>query len=88
MTGTTHHMERAAKIEGELVAEGTDIQPVASRLQIDRRTIQIALGVLWIIAAGLKFQPRMFGTSFITMVIDPMAAGQPGVRRCVDHPHR
>lgn len=61
------------------MAEGTGNRPLAARLRINRRLIQIALGVFWIIAAGLKFQPKMFGTSFVAMMIDPMAAGQPGV---------
>ncbi|HWF20972.1 MAG TPA: hypothetical protein VG226_02400 [Acidimicrobiales bacterium] len=61
------------------MAEDTSIRPLAAHLRINRRVIQIALGVLWIIAAGLKFQPKMFGTSFVSMMIDPMAAGQPGV---------
>jgi hypothetical protein len=61
------------------VAEETGIRPLAAQLHINRRVVQIALGVFWIIAAGLKFQPKMFGTSFVAMMIDPMAAGQPGV---------
>jgi hypothetical protein len=61
------------------VAEGTGTQPLAAQLRINRRGIQIVLGVFWIIAAGLKFQPKMFGTSFVAMMINPMADGQPGV---------
>jgi hypothetical protein len=64
---------------GGPVAEDTGTTPLAARLHITRRGVQIALGVFWIIAAGLKFQPKMFGTSFVAMMIDPMAAGQPGV---------
>jgi hypothetical protein len=50
---------------------------MAERLHINKRTIQIALGLMWIIDAGLQFQPRMFGTDFVSMVIAPNAAGQP-----------
>lgn len=57
----------------------TGHQLLAARFRISQRSIQIALGILWIIAAGLKFQPKMFGTNFVAMVIDPMAQGQPGV---------
>jgi hypothetical protein len=60
------------------VAEDTSA-PLAAQLRINRRGIQIALGLFWIIAAGLKFQPKMFGTTFVAMMIDPRAAGQPGV---------
>ena len=52
---------------------------MAERLHINKRTIQIVLGVMWIIDAGLQFQPRMFGTDFVSMVIAPNAAGQPHV---------
>jgi hypothetical protein len=61
------------------VAEGTGTQPFAAQLRINRRRIQIVLGVFSIIAAGLKFQPKMFGTSFVAMIINLMADGQPGV---------
>ena len=60
------------------MAEETVTRPLAAQLRINRRSVQIALGVFWIIAAGLKFQPKMFGTSFVAMMINPMAAGQPG----------
>jgi hypothetical protein len=53
--------------------------PLAARLRINRRTIQIVLGLVWIVDGALKFQPKMFGTSFVDMVIRPMAAGQPAV---------
>ncbi|MHB8430819.1 MAG: hypothetical protein ACYDDZ_09870 [Acidimicrobiales bacterium] len=50
---------------------------VAGRLGVSGRAVQIALGVLWIIDAILQFQPKMFGTDFISMVVVPNAAGQP-----------
>lgn len=39
---------------------------------------QIALGVIWIVDGLLKLQPYFF-THFVSGVIDPSAAGQPGV---------
>ncbi len=56
---------------------GSDPAPVAGRLGIDRRTIQIALGVLWILDAALQFQPTMFTQGFVHHVILPNATGQP-----------
>ena len=50
---------------------------VAERWHINKRTLQIVLGLLWIIDAGLQFQPRMFGSDFVSMVIVPNASGQP-----------
>ncbi|HEU5442483.1 MAG TPA: hypothetical protein VFU61_01580, partial [Steroidobacteraceae bacterium] len=42
------------------------------------RAGQISLGLLWLIDGGLQFQPYMFGKSFVTGVLLPSAAGQPG----------
>ncbi|HEX3840039.1 MAG TPA: hypothetical protein VHU85_04525 [Acidimicrobiales bacterium] len=50
---------------------------LAERWHINKRTIQIVLGILWIIDAGLQFQPRMFGSDFVSMVIAPNASDQP-----------
>jgi hypothetical protein len=47
------------------------------RLHLTRHTVQLLLGAVWIIDAGLQFQPRMFGSDFVSMVIAPNAAGQP-----------
>jgi hypothetical protein len=59
---------------------GTDIpRSVAARLHINRRTLQVALGVIWIIDGLLKFQPALFKPAFVTTVIRPMAVGQPAL---------
>ncbi len=42
------------------------------------RTIQIALGVIWLLDGLLQLQPRMFGPDFANSVILPSAQGQPG----------
>lgn len=44
-----------------------------------RRTLQIGLGLIWLLDAGLQFQPYMFGRSFATEVLLPSADGTPGV---------
>jgi hypothetical protein len=41
-----------------------------------RRGLQITLGVLWLIDAGLQFQPYMFSSRFATEVISPAGTGQ------------
>ncbi|HEU4978676.1 MAG TPA: hypothetical protein VFT42_07270 [Solirubrobacteraceae bacterium] len=43
------------------------------------RAGQVALGLLWLTDGALQFQPYMFGRSFVTGIILPSAAGQPGV---------
>jgi hypothetical protein len=51
-----------------------------------RRHLQITLGVLWLIDAGLQFQPYMFSTRFATEVLSPAGNGQASVVSApVDH---
>jgi hypothetical protein len=50
---------------------------VAQRLHVNRRTLQVALGLIWVVDGLLKFQPHLFKPSFISDVVRPMAAGQP-----------
>ena len=52
---------------------------LAARLHVNQRTLQLALGVLWIIDGLLKFQPKLFNPGLVSTVIRPMAAGQPTV---------
>lgn len=48
------------------------------RFGITPRLLQIVLGGMWIIVGLFKFQPDLFGASFIPNVIGSMADGQPG----------
>jgi hypothetical protein len=50
---------------------------VAARFKINQRTIQIALGCVWILDAMLQYQPKMFGGELVTQMILPMAQHQP-----------
>jgi hypothetical protein len=52
---------------------------VAERLHLNQRSLQIALGVVWIIDGLLKFQPHLFKPAFVSTVIRPMATGQPAL---------
>ena len=44
-----------------------------------RRGLQICLGLIWLLDAGLQFQPYMFGPFFVTQAIQPAAASSPNV---------
>src|SRR5260370_25974330 len=44
-----------------------------------RRGLQICLGVAWLIEAALQSQPFMFRPFFVTLVIEPAAAGNPAI---------
>ena len=45
--------------------------------RVSARTIQIALGVIWLFDGLLQLQPKMFGPDFANQVILPTAHGQP-----------
>jgi hypothetical protein len=45
---------------------------------MSKRTLQLALGVFWLIDAGLQFQPFMFTRAFADDVLAGAASGQPG----------
>lgn len=42
------------------------------------RGVQLCLGLIWLLDAALQYQPFMFRPSFVTAVIEPAAAGNPG----------
>lgn len=44
---------------------------------INRRTIQVVLGCIWILDAALQYQPSMFTHQFVDQVILPNAQNQP-----------
>jgi hypothetical protein len=43
-----------------------------------RRGLQLCLGLIWLLDAALQYQPFMFGPAFVTQIIQPAAAGNPG----------
>lgn len=42
-----------------------------------RRSLQIALGAIWLVDAVLQFQPYMFTRAFVTGALEPVAPGNP-----------
>jgi hypothetical protein len=44
-----------------------------------RRLLQVCLGLIWLLDAGLQFQPYMFGPFFVTQGIQLTTAGAPAV---------
>jgi hypothetical protein len=44
-----------------------------------RRGLQFCLGLAWFLDAALQYQKFMFGPSFVTQIIQPTTAGNPGV---------
>jgi hypothetical protein len=42
-----------------------------------RRGLQICLGLVWLIDAGLQYQTFMFGPFFVTLIIEPASASNP-----------
>jgi hypothetical protein len=60
----------------ELIKSDNKIKTFIKK-RITIRTIQIALGSLWLIDGILQFQPQMFTSHFVSGVITPAAQGQP-----------
>lgn len=52
-------------------------RPQTGRRIVTRRTLQWALGVVWILDGALQLQPFMFTKGFARQIILPSAAGQP-----------
>jgi hypothetical protein len=59
----------------------TPTAPARHPLVCSQRTLQIALGLFWILDAALQFQPYMFSKDFVNTFILANAAGQPAVIR-------
>ncbi len=47
--------------------------------RVSARSIQIGLGIIWLIDGLLQLQPKLFGADFANGVILPMTQGQPGI---------
>jgi hypothetical protein len=48
-------------------------------VSVTRRSLQVALGGLWLIDAALQFQPHMFTRAFVSGTIAPAAQGNPAI---------
>lgn len=59
------------------MAQEMKMRTFAGRWGVTQRTIQVALGLFWILDSALQYQPRMWGHEFVSQMITPMAAGQP-----------
>ena len=46
-------------------------------VRITRRTLQIVLGLFWLLDGGLQLQPFMLRASFATQILAPVGVGQP-----------
>lgn len=57
------------------------VRPLAERLRITRRGVQISLGAIWLLDGILQFQHFMYTRAFLAEVIEPTAKGQPGFIR-------
>jgi hypothetical protein len=47
------------------------------RVRVTRRTLQVVLGLFWLLDGGLQFQPFMLRASFAREVLAPVGDGQP-----------
>jgi hypothetical protein len=52
---------------------------MASRNRVTPRSIQVGLGLMWLLDGGLQLQPYMFSHNFLAQTIGSMASGQPAL---------
>ncbi len=77
--------DRTDTTDTEDVADGDvgdDLDPLPQRFWRPigtQRTLQVVLGVFWLLDAGLQFQSFMFHRSFVETYVLPNANGQPAV---------
>ena len=65
---------------GAAAVAGPEGGPLVVTLHIDpRRALQIALGLVWMLDGALQCQSFMFHKTFVTRILEPNAAGEPGV---------
>jgi hypothetical protein len=79
MTVRRNAPQGASSAVSDSQSGATRARSLARSLHVNQRTLQCALGVIWIIDGLLKFQPNLLKASFVSTVIRPMAAGQPGL---------
>jgi hypothetical protein len=48
---------------------------------LSKRSIQVSLGILWLLDGALQLQHQMFSSAFATQVVEPAIQGQPGFVR-------
>jgi hypothetical protein len=54
-------------------------RPISRPKLAAARKLQVALGLIWLVDAGLQLQPFMFRRSFVTQIITPNEISQPGL---------
>jgi hypothetical protein len=68
-----YRVPRRFSLRGLRVARG----PAPEVAGPSRRALHICLGLVWLLDAGLQFQPYMFGPFFVTQQIQPAITGNP-----------
>ncbi len=74
---SSHVAQGAASIRRR--SQSTIAGAALSRLEMRRRTLQVALGVVWLVDAALQFQPFMFTKDFVNGLLVPAASGNPWI---------
>ncbi len=72
---------------GAAVVDGPGSGPAPGRTSgrrhrvggVSARSVQVGLGIIWLLDGLLQLQPKMFGHAFANQVILPTAQGQPGL---------
>lgn len=70
--------EAAARARWASACSQVRAQLTADHAVPGRRGLQLCLALTWLLDAALQYQPFMFRPSFVTTIIEPAAAGNPG----------
>jgi hypothetical protein len=76
MAGTTRPL-RSTQVLGGAEVLSPRFTFAVPHVRVTRRTLQVALGMFWLLDGVLQLQPFMLTTSFATQVLSPGGDGQP-----------
>jgi hypothetical protein len=76
VSGTTQLLTRTQVFGGDGLSLRRFPRAVA-HVRVTRRTLQVALGIIWLLDGALQLQPFMLTTRFATQVLSPVGDGQP-----------
>src|SRR5437870_9143670 len=69
--------ESTYKLRGGAVLPLRRLALAVAHVRVTRRTLQVVLGLFWLLDGGLQFQPFMLRASFAREVLAPVGDGQP-----------
>src|SRR5439155_25970102 len=69
--------ESTHKLRGAAALRLRSLALAVPQVRVTRRSLQVVLGLFWLLDGGLQFQPFMLRTSFARDVLGPTGSVQP-----------